>query len=167
MKSQYPPEVFCHSERIRTSLWLSLLGLLLVLDSISVPAAAHESRPVYVEVTETAPQRYQLQWKIPSSLPPVNTPRIKLPDSCEAQSPLAEFSGPDGLVRRIRYDCAKALAGQAIAITYPGPNPSVSSLIRYNTSSGQRHTAVLGPQETSWAVPYAETASGVARQYAR
>lgn len=92
--------------------------------------------------------------------------RALLRNEAEAQSQLAKFSGPDGLVRRISYYCAKGLAGQAIAIIYPGPNPSVSSLMRYSTASGERHIAVLGPQETNWNVPHAETPSGVARQYA-
>lgn len=137
-----------------------------VLAALSVSAAAHESRPVYIELNETAWRRYQLQWKIPPSVSLFNAPRVTLPKGCEAQSPLAQFSGPDGLVRRISYYCAKGLASQAIAITYPGANPSVSSLIRYSTASGERHIAVLGPQETKWNVPHAETPSGVARQYA-
>lgn len=166
MSPQSPRRLFRHQcDRMWTSLWMSVLHLA-VLAALSVSAAAHESRPVYIEINETAPQHYQLQWKVPPSVPLFNTPRVTLPKLCEAQSQLAQFSGPDGLVHRISHFCAKGLAGQAIAITYPGPNPSVSSLMRYSTASGERHVAVLGPQETKWNVPHAETPSGVARQYA-
>lgn len=144
---------------------MSLLSLP-VLTALSVSAAAHESRPVYIELNETVPQRYQLHWRIPPSVPLFNTPTVTLPNVCEAQSQLSEFSGPEGLTRRISYYCVKGLGGEAIAITYPGPNPSVSSLMRYSTASGERHIAVLAPQETTWTVPHAETPSGVARQYA-
>lgn len=150
---------------IRVSLGWHLLALT-ALATVSLSAAAHESRPLYIEIAQTAAQHYQLQWKTPPSIPFFNTPTVKFPEGCQAEGQPAEFGGPDGLVRRIRYGCAKTLAGQAISITYPGPNPSVSSLIRYSTTSGERHVAVLGPQETSWTVPAAETASGVARQYA-
>jgi hydrogenase/urease accessory protein HupE len=142
------------------------LSLLAALAVLSVSAIAHESRPIYIELQETSPEQYQLQWKTPLSIPYFNTPTVELPKECDAQGQPAEFGGPDGVVRRIRYHCAKSLAGQDLAIVYPGPNPSVSSLIRYNTASGERHVAVLSPEETSWTVPAAETASGVARQYA-
>lgn len=149
--------------------WVSLckrLSTLAALAVISVSAVAHESRPLYIELEETSPQQFQLQWKTPLSIPYFATPTVALPKECEAQGQMAEFGGPDGVVRRIRYVCAKGLAGKAIAIGYPGPNPSVSSLVRYSTASGERHVAVLGPEETSWTVPATETASGIARQYA-
>ncbi|HEY0942354.1 MAG TPA: HupE/UreJ family protein [Steroidobacter sp.] len=142
---------------------LSVLAALVV---ISASAVAHESRPLYIELEETLPQQYQLQWKTPLSIPYFNTPSVELPKDCTAQGQPAEFGSPDGVVRRLRYQCAKGLAGKAIDIAYPGPNPSVSSLVRYNTASGQRHIAVLSPETTSWTVPATETVSGVARQYA-
>lgn len=165
MNSQYPPRLTCESDALWASLRISFLSLP-VLAALSMRAVAHESLPVYIELHETAPQRYQLQWKVPPSVPSFNMPTVTLSKACEAQSQLAELSGPDGLVRRISYYCGRGLAGQAMTITYSGPNPSVSSLIRYRRASGERHIAVLGPQETTWNVPHAETPSGVARQYA-
>lgn len=144
-------------------LW-TLLSLLMAT-AVTAPAAAHESRPIYIELKETTPQHYQLQWKTPLSVPPSDIPIVALSKTCQRRSALAELNGLDGLVRRMRYQCLRDLAGERLTITYPGANPSVSSLVRFTTLAGEHHVAVLGPQENSWSVPPAETAQGVALQY--
>ena len=42
-----------------------ILGLLLALCSGAAPAAAHESRPAYLEINETSPGRYAVLWRTP------------------------------------------------------------------------------------------------------
>jgi hydrogenase/urease accessory protein HupE len=149
---------------MRTALpWRFLQLPMLAL--VAGAAVAHESRPVYVELTETSPQRYLLQWKMPPSVPEYSAPTITLSKECEPDSPAVQFSGPDGLVRRTGYHCSQGVAGRVVTIAYPGPNPSISSLISYRALSGERHLQVLGPQKTSWTVPTAETAARVAHQY--
>jgi hydrogenase/urease accessory protein HupE len=149
---------------MRTALPWRLLHLP-VLALIAGAAMAHESRPVYVELTETAPQRYLLQWRIPPSVPELGAPKIALSKECEPDSPTVQFGGPDGLVRRTGYYCSQGVAGQVVTVAFPSPNPSISSLISYRTPSGERHLKVLGPQETTWTVPTAETAARVAHRY--
>lgn len=139
---------------------MGLLGLL------GMSAMADESRPIYIELKETAAHHYQLQWKIPPSVPLFNLPTVSLPNVCESRSPMAEFAGGDGLVRRRTYECSGPLAEHAVLIAYPA-NPSVSSLIRYDTISGEHHIVVLSPHQLTWVVPATETALGVARQYTR
>lgn len=155
-----------HADQARAWPWKCLLGLLM-LAAPTAQVTAHESRPLYIELREMDAQSYQLQWKAPPSLPSSNTPTVELPESCKEQGLLAEFHGPDGFVRRIRYECSQGLASKAIAIKYPGPNPSISSLIRYDTLSGERHLALLSPQERQWTVPNTASTAGVALQYTR
>jgi hydrogenase/urease accessory protein HupE len=131
----------------------------------ALPAAAHESRPIYIELNETALKQYSLQWKTPASVPLYAIPTVALPKTCQPRSGLVELAGSDGVVRRLSYHCPDGLTDGTLTITYPGANPSVSTLVRYTTRAGERHLAVLGPQERSWSVPRAETTSGVARQY--
>ena len=145
--------------------WAARAILLLGLSEPTMPVAAHESRPTYIEVTEIAPLRFQLQWKTPRSVPPYSAPVVELPQFCEAQTHLVEFAAPDGLVRRITYHCLRHLSGETLTIAYPGPNPSVSSVVHYRTLNRERHITILGPQETAWIAPNAETATGVASQY--
>ncbi len=137
-----------------------------LLLGLSVPVAAHESRPTYIEVAEIAPLHFRLQWKIPPTIPPSSAPVVMLPRFCEPQNQLAEFAGPDSLVRRMTYHCLRPLSGYALTIAYPGSNPAVSSLLDYRTLNRQRHIVLLGPQETKWIAPNAETTEAVAAQYA-
>jgi len=124
-------------------LFLSFLSVLMVV-ALSAPAVAHESRPIYIVLNETTPQRYHPQWKTPPSVPPFNIPTVALPKTCQAQSALAELNVPDGVVRRINHWCPQGLAGEHLTITFPGPNTSVSSLMRYSTLSGERASRSAG-----------------------
>ena len=42
------------------------LFILVLVASSAVPAAAHESRPGYLEFTEISPERYDILWKQPA-----------------------------------------------------------------------------------------------------
>jgi hydrogenase/urease accessory protein HupE len=130
-------------------------------------AQSHESRPLYVELTESAPQYYRVQWKAPPSVPSFGLPSVSLPDACAEVAPRTEVTVPDGEVRRAQYHCPTGLAGGTVTIRYPGPNPSISTLIRFSSASGQHYTAALAPDESRWRVPYAETLFAVARDYVR
>jgi hydrogenase/urease accessory protein HupE len=141
-------------------LWAPLL-ILSLLDS----ATAHDGRPLYIDIREIEPHLYTLQWKIPPSVPLFNTPGMERPSGCQEQGTSAESIASDGLLRRAVFRCPAGLAGQLVTIAYPGPNPFIASLIRYSALSGEQHVSVLGPQETTWTVPHAETRWQVARQY--
>lgn len=141
------------------------LCLLLVLLVHGLPAAAHQGQPVYIEIREVRPAYYQLQWKAPPYIPLDYQPRVIPPDTCEATEPAARFRGADGFVQRLQLHCPPSLGGGVVRIEYPGPNPSVASLVRYTTYRGERHSAVLGPEQSRWTVPAGETAGGVAAEY--
>lgn len=43
-----------------------LLIMLLAIAALSRSAAAHEVRPAYLEIRETAPGTYDILWKVPA-----------------------------------------------------------------------------------------------------
>lgn len=141
------------------------LCILLALLVHCLPVAAHQGQPVYIELKESRPSFYQLQWKAPPFVPLNYMPTVIPPDACEATEPAARFSTAEGFVQRVKLHCPQALAGEVLRIEYPGPNPSVTSLVRYITYKGERYTAVLGPEQSRWTVPAGETAVGVAGEY--
>lgn len=144
---------------------MSRLLALSMLLSVSLSAAAHDSRPLYIELTETTLGHYLLRWKSPPSLPLFNLPSVTLSDGCrEAEMPGEAKVGAQ-LLQYATYHCPQGVGGERLSIAYPGPNPSLSSLVRYRTVSGERHLAVLGPEASTWPVPRGETASSVASEY--
>lgn len=144
----------------------TLAALVAVLALLLAGAAsAHESRPLFVEITERAPGLFLVEWRAPLSVPNFNVPEPVLPDACAAAGPRSPMDDPGAYAYRQLYRCADGLSGQVIEIHFPVMNPSISSLVRLERHSGEVHTALLGPDETTWTVPDRETWTGVARQY--
>lgn len=124
-------------------------------------ASAHESRPLYVEVTETAPLVFSVRWKVPPSVDFRNVPDILMPEACTAAN---EASG-SGMLRRRQYRCEIDPAGDALAIAYPAFNPSVSALFRISRLSGEEHSILAPAEQTVVVIPEQESFASVARDY--
>lgn len=150
-----------------------LIGLTMIVNGwgFSAPVQADDSRPLYVEITEVEENTYTLQVKTPPTIPAFNAPAVALPEDCvEVRNPALQDTAGVRSARRAGqqcYRCEEGLSGRELSIQYPGYNPSVSTLIKLSFQTGEKHTVVLGPRETTWRVPEAETTSGVARDYAR
>jgi hydrogenase/urease accessory protein HupE len=141
-----------------------LLAVALLALSASRPTAlAHESRPLYVEVTEREPLVFSVQWKIPPSVDVRNAPEISMTDGCIA----ATKSVARGSVRRQTYRCKTEPAGTPIAIDYPAFNPSVATLVRIWRVSGEEHSILASPDENEVIIPEKESFGAVARDYLR
>jgi len=85
---------------------VATIGLLLVLFSGAAPAAAHESRPAYLEIKETSPGRYSVLWRTPvlsgMRLPVV----LKFPDDVRNVTEPALRELPDSLIERRLLEAA-------------------------------------------------------------
>jgi len=124
---------------------------------------AHESRPLHVEINETAANAFTAQWKVPPSVPDINRPVVTL-GGCEKVGEALAMRGPGGIVMRQDFTCANGLS--KVIVEYPVFNPSVSALMRVNRLSGEKFTRLLGPELESWTVPAEENVLGVAWDYA-
>ncbi|MGI9371475.1 MAG: HupE/UreJ family protein [Hyphomicrobiales bacterium] len=131
------------------------------LGFLIIQAAAHESRPLLVSITERAPQKFEVSWKIPPSALNVTAPYVVMPDSCRA---LGKPTGTQTLKRQL-FDCQDDLSDAKISIAFPGYNPSISTLFQFTRLSGEKHTAIQGPSSPHWKIPQKEATSSVARQY--
>ena len=71
-------------------------------------AQAHDSRPNFVEIIETEPNVFSVQWKIPATVPDAALPTIRMPESCTTDARLAmQQSGRvalDELARAVRQE---------------------------------------------------------------
>ncbi len=124
-------------------------------------ANAHESRPLYVEIWEKAPNTFAVTWKIPPSALTVSSPVVIMPKVCAAAAPPAGTQ----LVKRQLFRCKNDLSGEHIRIDFPRYNPSISTLFRLQRLSGEKHTAIQGPNDLAWLVPDREGTVSVAKEY--
>ncbi len=139
--------------------------IIYILFGFNAFCIAHESRPLFVEITETQPGLFELHYKIPSTIPEFNLPEIKLPDAFEPVDPLSIYQSGAGFVRKQRFRSTTILNGNNIRIRYPVMNPSVSCILKISLYNGQEFNKLLGPDELAWTVPEEESWSAVAKQY--
>ena len=147
---------------MKTRLAISAWTILTVMTAAS-STRAHESRPLYVEVTEKEPLVFALQWKIPPSVDVRNAPDVSMPEGCTSASDAR--AGARGSVRRRTYRCGTDPAGHALRVVYPAFNPSVSTLVRIIRLSGEKHSVLASPNDTEVMIPETESFAAVARDY--
>ena len=127
--------------------------------------SAHESRPLFIEIIETGPEVFFVRWKIPETVPSFNLPSPVMPDNCLRKE--GEFAGnvTGSYVRERSYECRGGLSGRTLGVQYPLLNPSVSTLLRVQTISGEKYNKLLSPDEKVWEVPMGENPYSIAKQY--
>ena len=140
---------------VATTIWLG---------SLVSPATAHEVRPGFLEVEESAPLEFDVLWKVPTR----NGSRLRLdpafPDGCEATSPTDAYEAPGALVERWTMACSESLVGGTIRIL--GLEATLTDvLLRIATAEGETYTARLHPSSPSWTVPAKPSAGSLTAAY--
>ena len=141
-----------------------VLGLTFSLSLVTL-CYAHESRPLFIEITEKESGLYELQYKIPATIPEFNLPEVFLAVSFEALDRISIHQTAGGFIKRQTFKSARGLNGTDISIKYPVMNPSVSCIVKVVLLNGQQFNKLLGPDELIWTVPEEESWAGVAKQY--
>ncbi len=132
-----------------TLLRSSLIAVALAVLAHPSGAWAHESRPAYLEITETAPGRYDVLWRIPvlsgMRLPVV----LRLPDDVRNVTEPATHELSDSLVeRRVIEAGGSGLAGKRIE--FAGLQATITDvLVRVRLRDG-RHTPTLVHPSQPW-----------------
>jgi hypothetical protein len=125
---------------------LLLLGAVLIARG---PAAAHEVRPAYLELSEQEPGRYAVVWKVPAMGDRVLALQPVLPDACRSiAAPQVEVM-PGAQLARWSVDCgAGGLTGATIAID--GLRETLTDVVvRMQARDGASQTVVLRPEAPS------------------
>lgn len=138
-------------------LWLSL--------SFSVATHAHESRPGYLEINETAAGRYDVNWKVPRRGDLVMPLKAILPDSCSDLVPMMESATPGAFLQQRRVDCgADGLDGLEVRID--GLTTTITDVLaRVTLLDGSVQTELLKPDTTAFTVVGEQSAFEVFSAY--
>jgi hypothetical protein len=122
-----------------------MVGVLLVLLLAQGAAHAHETRPAYLELKETAREEYSVAWRTPV-LAGMRLPiTVKLPDGVRTRRDSTVQELPDSLVERRWIDAnPRGLAGQRIE--FPGLALTITDvLVRIERLDGTHATELIRP----------------------
>lgn len=141
-----------HRRRAR-SLGTVLAVASLAVAALATTAAADDVRPVHLEITETTPGDFLVQWRVPKVMAPTMMPGPVLPDHCRADDRVSVEELAAAWINRQSYVCAEELPGHEIGMAFPQLNVALSTLVRVELLSGDSFSHMLLPGEPSWRVP--------------
>ncbi|MBV8937865.1 MAG: HupE/UreJ family protein [Alphaproteobacteria bacterium] len=132
-------------------LWIQLnLLALLLLPATNI--LAHEVRPSFLELRETAPNFYLMTWKVPA----LGDYRLgitpHLPDSCRVINQPVWTQAGGAFVEHAQVGCDRTLEGQVLAVDRLDATLT-DVLVRIETADGLVRSARLTPTSTSFVVP--------------
>ena len=155
-------------KRRRHGLWWQLAAQLLALLLVPLAASAHESRPAYLAVNETAPGQFSVLWRTPV-LAGMRLPvALKLPDRAKNLKDPVVSELADSLVERRRIDAGPAgLAGLAgERVEFPGLQITITDvLVRVQMRDGTVSTTLVRPSRPWLEIATAPGSLAVARAY--
>lgn len=140
---------------------LRALMLLLLFALLPAAARADDMRPGYLEVRETLPLRYAINWKAPAKVGKVVP---SFPADCKTTSELQRSFEDADLLTRWSIACARSLAGRKVRLS--GLESTVGeALLRYQPLQGAIQAARLTPVSPSTIIATKPERSHVARTY--
>lgn len=142
---------------------LALLAILLQA-LIGTPAIAHELRPAYLDLRETAADEFSVLWKVPA----LGDMRLglyaRLPETCKAKAEPVRAIENGAFTERWRVACEDGLKGQEIVID--GLRSTLTDVLaRIEYVNGTTEIARLTPQSPAFRVVGAQSGLEVAQAY--
>jgi HupE / UreJ protein len=139
-----------------------LFGLLIFVDSA---ARAHESRPAYLEINETAPGRYDVLWRAPLNAGMRLPVALKLPEDVRNVTEPTTRELPDSLVERRLIDASgSGLGGKRI--DFVGLQGTITDvLVRVQMHDGSFSTTLVRPSQAWVEIAAARGTVAVASTY--
>lgn len=141
-------------------LTLALVWLVLGVSALS----AHELRPAYLEVNETATGRYAVTWKVPARGEYKMALYVRMPLACNQEAePVGGFIDA-AYVSRWQMQCDGGLAGQVVSVD--GLSSTYTDVLaRIVNLDGTTQTSRISPDFPDLKVAPSPTAMGTAKTY--
>ncbi len=137
-----------------------------ILLAVLSPAAAlaHEARPAYLEIKETAPNRFEILWRTPV-LSGMRLPvALRLPEGVKNLKEPTVQELTDSLLERHSIESAGGLAGQRIE--FPGLQATITDvLVRVEMQDGRKWTTIVRPSQPWVEIAAAQSAAGLLGTY--
>jgi len=142
-----------------------LVLLAVLVASVTQPARSDELRPGYLELRQTAPDTYNLLFKIPARGEDLRLAiYLKLPDGTQDIAAPRVSSGEGAYVERRTIRRDGGLVGHAVSIEGLSAT-STDVLVRVESLAGALQTERLSPTRTAFVIQAAPGAGEVAKTY--
>jgi len=138
--------------------------LLLVALAATAPALAHRLSPAYFGLTETAPDTFDVQWKVSISggLAAVLEPQI--PEGCSLTEPVRTYVVDDVRLQHGTLQCPGGVAGKTFTVNGLAATQT-DVLLRIGYLDGNASNQRLTPDAPSVEIPERPSAFEVVRTY--
>jgi hydrogenase/urease accessory protein HupE len=143
---------------------IRLLSALVLLLTLSGEAAAHELRPGFLEIRETATDSYDVRFKVPARGDMRLALYVRLPHECSNTAlPRTERAG-NAFLEHLTVRCSGGLTGRQISID--GLAGTFTDVVaRVQSSDGSTQATRLTPDQPYFTVAAAPTWIDTARTY--
>ncbi len=140
------------------------VGILLLSCLLATAAAAHESRPGYLQLTLADPDSVTMLFKVPA----IGDRRLglypNLPDNCSTVAPPTKYIIDNAYTERATFQCAGGLIGKIVAVD--GLSGTLTDvLVRVTRPDGTTQVTRLTPSAPSFVIAATPDALAVASTY--
>ena len=130
----------------------------------AAPARAHELRPAYLDIRETAAGDFAIVWKTPALSEMRLGLYVRLPETCSPKGEAVNSFEAGAYFERWTARCPGGLKGRSLTID--GLRTSLTDvLVRLANADGSTQVARLTPEMPSLAVTASQTTFEVAKTY--
>ncbi len=143
---------------------LCLVMLVLAGFGAAGSTAAHEVRPAYLEITEIAPSRYAMSWRVPVLNGMPLAVKVALPRNARDVGLPSAQDLPGSHIERQQFAIADGLGGQRV--DFLGLDATITDvLVRFQTLDGAHSTSLVHPSKPWLDIPENPRMMAVATAY--
>ena len=150
---------------------IALASLAVAFALPAAAARAHELRPALLSVTQVAPERYDVEFRVPIEATLEEAPAPSFPAGSERVGGATRTRFGTMSVERFRIHVPGELAGRRLGVRFEGSSGGSEVLVRVATSDGRTSIGRLvpgrGARDADWLVPAAASTRAVAGTYLR
>ncbi len=140
-----------------------LIAFTFAIAWLAPQADAHEVRPAFLEIRETAPETYDVLWKVPARGEYRLGLHVRMPQECGGAPQHGSFVGA-AFVEKWQVVCPGGLVGREISIDGLSATRT-DVLARVERADGTTQTTRLTPEQVSFEVTAAPSRLAVSKTY--
>lgn len=150
---------------MRRQAWiLAAIAAAIMIAFVAAPAAAHEVRPAYLDLRETAPDTFAITWKVPARGEMRLGLHARLPEACVVENEPVRAIEAGAYLERWTATCAGGLKGAEIAVEGLA-STMTDALVRIEYATGDMEVARLLPDRPFFVATGTQTGLEVAQTY--